>query len=69
MVRANRKLAEQGKAFRKALEPLSKGENVPTATVQRAWAVPLYTSLYIPLAVLALLAFLTFDRLRSGEFG
>jgi hypothetical protein len=42
---------------------------LPPATVQRAWAVPLYTSLYIPLAVLALLAFLTFDRLRSGEFG
>jgi hypothetical protein len=31
---------------------------LPAATVQRAWAVPLYTSLGIPLGVLALLAFL-----------
>jgi glycosyl transferase family 87 len=42
---------------------------LPPPTVQRAWAVPLYTSLYIPLAVLAVLALLTFDRLRSGELG
>lgn len=42
---------------------------LPKTTVQRAWAVPLYTSLYIPLAVIALLGLAAFDRLRSGEVG
>ena len=42
---------------------------LPPATAQRAWAMPLYTSLYIPLAVLALLVLLVFGRLRSGDLG
>ncbi len=38
---------------------------VPASSVQRAWTVPLYTSLGIPLVVLGLLAVCAIDRLRS----
>jgi hypothetical protein len=40
---------------------------LPSAAVQRAWAIPLYTSLEIPLAILALLALLALDGPRPGK--
>ena len=40
---------------------------LPKATVERAWAVPLYTSLYIPLAAMAVLGLAVVDQLRSGD--
>jgi hypothetical protein len=40
---------------------------LPAPTVERAWMVPLYTSLFIPLAVLALLVLLAFGRVRRVE--
>jgi len=39
---------------------------IPPNAVQRAWAVPLYTSLFIPLGITALLTFLIVSDLRSG---
>jgi Glycosyltransferase family 87 len=38
---------------------------LPPSTIQRAWALPLYTSLAIPLAVLGLLAICAVDRLKN----
>jgi hypothetical protein len=40
---------------------------LPPTSVQEAWAVPLYTSLAIPLAVAALLSFQVADARRSGK--
>jgi hypothetical protein len=37
---------------------------VPAKTVERAWAVPLWTSLYVPLGILLLLILLFADSLR-----
>ena len=37
---------------------------LPASSVQRAWAMPLYTSLGIPLVVLGLLWLGRIDRLR-----
>ncbi len=40
---------------------------LPASRVQQAWAIPFYTSIAIPLAVLALLFQYAFQILRSGE--
>ncbi len=40
---------------------------VPTSSLQRAWAVPLYTSLGIPLIVLGLLSLSARDRLQASS--
>jgi hypothetical protein len=40
---------------------------LPMASLQRAWAVPLYTSLGIPLGILGLLCFLVRDLFESQE--
>jgi hypothetical protein len=40
----------------------------PSATVQRAWALPLYTSVVVPLAVFALMA-LAFKEVRQPTIG
>ncbi len=40
---------------------------LPAKRVQQAWAVPLYSSLYIPLLVLGLLCFLVRDLLKPGK--
>jgi hypothetical protein len=39
---------------------------LPAASIQRAWAVPLYTSLGIPLVVLGLFTVCAIDRLKSS---
>jgi hypothetical protein len=39
---------------------------LPAGTIQRAWALPLYTSLAIPLAVLGLLTIVAVDRLKNS---
>ena len=39
---------------------------IPAASVQKAWAAPLYTSLGIPLVVLGLFAVCAIDRLKSS---
>src|SRR2546430_7493720 len=40
---------------------------LPAASLERAWAVPLYTSLGIPLGILGLLCFLVRDLFESQE--
>jgi hypothetical protein len=40
---------------------------LPASSVQRAWAMPLYTSLGIPLVVLGLFAVYAGDRLKTRD--
>jgi hypothetical protein len=42
---------------------------LPASSVQRVWAMPLYTSLGIPLVVLGLLAVCAIDLLRGAARG
>ena len=56
--------------FREALAPMrlalvTLALFLPASSVQRAWAVPLYTSLGIPLVLMGLFAVCVSDRLRT----